>query len=98
MEIIAQDFGVGPEVAILNISLILAGFGLGPLFWGPISEIYGRKPAVLLPYFVGAMFAFAAGSAKDIQTLLITHFFLGIFTSAPVTNTGGLAFHPAKSR
>lgn len=60
------------------------------MVWGPISEIYGRKPAVLIPYFVGAMFAFAAGSAKDIQTLLITHFFLGIFTSAPVTNTGGV--------
>ena len=45
---------------------------------------------MLLPYFVGAMFAFAAGSTKDIQTLLITHFFLGVFTSAPVTNTGGV--------
>ena len=90
VQTIAQDFQVGQEVAILNISLILAGFGLGPMFWGPISEIYGRKPAVLLPYFIGAMFAFAAGSAKDIQTLLITHFFLGVFTSAPVTNTGGV--------
>jgi len=66
------------------------GFGLGPLIWAPLSEVYGRKPAVLAPYFLAGVFSFATGSAKDIQTVVITRFFAGFFGSAPVTNTGGV--------
>jgi len=45
---------------------------------------------VLAPYFIAACFAFGTASAKDIQTVLITRFFAGLFGSAPVTNTGGV--------
>ena len=51
---------------------------------------YGRKPAVLAPYFVAACFSFGTATAKDIQTVLLTRFFAGLFGSAPVTNTGGV--------
>ncbi|KAL9114054.1 MAG: hypothetical protein Q9227_001826 [Pyrenula ochraceoflavens] len=87
---IADRFDVGREVSSLGVSLLLFGFGLGPLLWGPLSEVYGRKPAVLIPYFLAAVFSFATAVAKDIQTVLITRFFAGIFASAPVTNTGGV--------
>lgn len=35
-------------------------------------------------------FAFASATAKDIQTLLITRFFAGVFASAPLSNVGGV--------
>ena len=88
--VVAADYGVGTEVSLLGLSLLLAGFGTGPLFWAPLSEVYGRKPAVLIPYFLAAIFSFATGAGKDIQTILITRFFTGFFGSAPVTNTGGV--------
>ncbi|KAL3423057.1 MFS multidrug transporter [Phlyctema vagabunda] len=87
---VADEFGVGKEVALLGTTFLMAGFGLGPLLWGPLSEMYGRKPAVLAPYFIAACFSFATATAKDLQTVLITRFFTGIFGSAPVTNTGGV--------
>ena len=31
--VISQDYGVGTEVSLLGLSLLLAGFGLGPLCW-----------------------------------------------------------------
>jgi hypothetical protein len=31
-------FGFGQEVATLNVSLFIAGYILGPLLWGPLSE------------------------------------------------------------
>lgn len=31
-------FGFGEEVATLNVSLFIAGYCLGPLLWGPLSE------------------------------------------------------------
>lgn len=87
---IASEFHVGTEVSNLGISFILFGFGLGPLIWAPLSEVYGRKAAVLMPYFISAMFAFGTGASKDIQSVLITRFFAGFFGSAPITNTGGV--------
>ncbi len=72
------------------MSVLLAGFGLGPLLWAPLSEVYGRKPAILIPYFFAAIFSFGTATAKDIQTVIVTRFFAGLFGSAPVTITGGV--------
>jgi MFS family permease len=88
--VVANEFGVSNEISLLGTSFLLLGFGIGPLIWAPLSEIYGRKPAVLIPYFIAACFSFGAATAKDMQTVLITRFFTGIFGSAPVTNTGGV--------
>ncbi|RAK95783.1 MFS transporter [Aspergillus ibericus CBS 121593] len=84
------EFHVGEEVGTLGTTLLLFGFGLGPLVWAPLSEVYGRKPAVLAPYFIAAIFSFATATAKDLQTVMLTRFFCGFFGSAPVTNTGGV--------
>ncbi|OAP63296.1 hypothetical protein AYL99_02523 [Fonsecaea erecta] len=97
---VAHEFHVGSEVATLGTTLFLMGFGIGPLLWAPLSEVYGRKNAVLPPMFVSACFSFATGAAKDLQTIMITRFFAGFFSSAPVTNTGGVLsdLFPASQR
>ncbi|KAG0155383.1 hypothetical protein PDIDSM_959 [Penicillium digitatum] len=87
---ISEEFGISSEVATLGTSLLLFGLGLGPLIWAPLSELYGRKTAVLPPYFLAAIFSFATATAKDVQTIMITRFFTGFFGAAPVTNTGGV--------
>ncbi|KAL4930201.1 MFS transporter [Aspergillus undulatus] len=87
---VSFEFGIGEEVSTLGTSLLLFGFGLGPLVWAPLSEVYGRKPAVLGPYFIAGIFSFGSATAKDVQTLMITRFFTGFFGAAPVTNTGGV--------
>lgn len=69
---------------------LLIDLGLGPLVFAPLSEVYGRKSAVLIPYFIAAIFSFGTATAKDLQTVMITRFFTGFFGSAPVTNTGGV--------
>lgn len=85
-----RQFHVGEEVGTLGISLFLFGVGLGPLLWAPLSEVYGRKVAVLAPYFIATIFSFATAVAKDVQTIMITRFFAGFFGAAPITNTGGV--------
>jgi DHA1 family multidrug resistance protein-like MFS transporter len=87
---IAKEFHVGNQVAVLGTTLFLFGFGLGPLLWAPLSEVYGRRIAVLTPMFVAICFSFGSAVAKDFQTLMITRFFGAFFASAPVTNTGGV--------
>jgi hypothetical protein len=85
-----EDFEVDLEIARLGIALLLFGFGLGPMLWAPLSELEGRKQVVLGPIAIAAMFAVGSGAAKDIQTLLITRFFTGFFSSAPMCITGGV--------
>jgi DHA1 family multidrug resistance protein-like MFS transporter len=87
---IAAEFHVGNQVAVLGTTLFLFGFGLGPLLWAPLSEVYGRRVAVLTPMFIAICFSFGSAVAKDFQTLMITRFFGAFFASAPVTNTGGV--------
>ncbi|KAM5343382.1 hypothetical protein ACJ41O_011919 [Fusarium nematophilum] len=87
---VAKEFSVSTEVSAAGVSLLVFGFGLGPLVWAPLSELYGRKWVVVIPYFIAAVFSFGTATAKDIQTVLITRFFSGLFGSAPVTNTGGV--------
>ncbi|KAI1328332.1 MFS general substrate transporter [Xylariaceae sp. FL0255] len=87
---IAEQYHVSQEVALLSTSLFLVGFGVGPLLWAPLSEVYGRRTAVLPPVFISLIFSFATASATNLQTILITRFFAAFFASAPVTNTGGV--------
>ena len=85
---VAEEFGVSTEVSTLGLSLFLLGLGLGPLLFAPLSEVYGRKIAVLTPYFFAMIFSYATAVAKDLQTVMLTRFFAGFFGAAPVTNTG----------
>ncbi|KAH8881140.1 putative MFS multidrug transporter [Thozetella sp. PMI_491] len=87
---VASEFNVSTIVTSLATSLILLGFALGPLVWGPLSELYGRKWVVLLPYFVSAGLAFGCGASADIQTILAMRFFQGVFGSSVITTTSGV--------
>lgn len=43
---VMQQFGVSQVAATLGLTLFVAGYGLGPLLWSPMSEIpqFGRNP------------------------------------------------------
>ncbi|KAF4984058.1 hypothetical protein FZEAL_671 [Fusarium zealandicum] len=87
---VAEHFDVSKQVATLGTTIFLLGFGIGPLLWAPLSEVYGRRAAVLIPMFIAISFSFGSAVAKDFQTLMLTRFFGAFFASAPVTNTGGV--------
>ncbi|EIM92287.1 MFS general substrate transporter [Stereum hirsutum FP-91666 SS1] len=86
---VSEQYGVSTEVTILGLSLFVLGYVPGPIFFAPLSEIYGRRPAVLIPMFVFICFSAATATAKDIQTIFITRFFGGVMASSPVVNVGG---------
>ncbi|CAI6302013.1 unnamed protein product [Periconia digitata] len=87
---ISERFDVNPELALAGTSLLLLGWGFGPLLWAPLSEVHGRKWPVLIPFLISTVMSFGTAAAKDIQTVLITRFFTGFFGSAPITCTGGV--------
>jgi len=86
---IENEFHVGEVVVALSVSLMVCGFGIGPLAWSPLSELIGRQYLWIFPNIVYVIFNIPCAVAPNIQTLLICRFFCGIFASAPLTLAGG---------
>jgi MFS family permease len=40
---IAAELNVSTQVSILGVVLYVAAFALGPMIWGPASELYGSQ-------------------------------------------------------
>lgn len=87
---VISSFNVSQEVATLGVSVFVLGFAIGPLFWGPLSELYGRQVVFLASYLGLAVFTAGATGSKNIWTLIILRFFAGSFGSSPFTNAGKL--------
>ncbi|RAL13086.1 MFS transporter [Aspergillus homomorphus CBS 101889] len=85
-------FRISEEVSLLGISLFVIGFAVGPLFWAPLSEIYGRRPVMVLSAMGLTAFTAGTAGAQNIQTLIILRFFAGSFGSAPMAVSGGVIF------
>ncbi|RFU78331.1 mfs transporter, dha1 family, multidrug resistance [Trichoderma arundinaceum] len=88
---IAADYQVAPEVATLGVTLYVLGFAAGPVVWGPLSEIKGRRLPLVVAAFGTAIFHFAVGVSKDLQSILINRFFAGFFGTSPLA-VGGAVF------
>lgn len=80
--VIKMKFHVGLPVSILNISLYVLGFALGPVVWGPSSEFFGRKWPQVIGIFGLTVFSFACATAFNFQTLVLCRFFSGLFGAA----------------
>ncbi|KAI2609141.1 major facilitator superfamily transporter [Hypoxylon sp. NC1633] len=78
---VIRDFNISTEVAILGVSLFVAGFALGPVLWAPRSELYGRQILFAITFMALTVFNAGAAGAPNIQTFrgLAT----SIFAAAP---------------
>ncbi|KAL1411387.1 hypothetical protein Q8F55_002343 [Vanrija albida] len=86
---VERRFGVSTEVGIVGLSLYVLGFGVGPLIWAPLSEIYGRTAAFMWSYPLFCVFNLVCAVSQNIETLLIARLLAGTFGSSPITNAGG---------
>ncbi|KAG0140958.1 hypothetical protein CROQUDRAFT_725879 [Cronartium quercuum f. sp. fusiforme G11] len=87
---IVKNFEISPESSVLNISLFLAGYCAGPLAWGPLSEIYGRRIVFLVAFTPYTLSCIACALAPNFRILLTFRFLSGLFGAAPLSNAGAL--------
>jgi hypothetical protein len=40
---VSESFGVSHEAALVPISVFVVGFGVGPMIFAPLSEVFGRR-------------------------------------------------------
>lgn len=82
---VMEEFHIGEITSILGLSLYVLGFASGPVLWGPLSEIIGRKIPVILTCFLCMVFTFGVATANNVQTLMICRFFAGFMAAANLT-------------
>lgn len=85
-----REFGVSRVVSQLPSTLFILGIAFGPIIFGPLSEVYGRKVGIMVPFFLSIVFTIATGASKTFSGIIITRFFAGIFAAAPVVSSGGV--------
>jgi DHA1 family multidrug resistance protein-like MFS transporter len=90
---VEEHFGVGPITAELGLSLFVLAYGVGPLLFGPLSEIpiIGRNPIYYLTFFMYWVLSFPTAVVDHFGGLLALRFFQGFFGSPAVAN-GGATF------
>ena len=60
-----------------------------PLFFAPLSELFGRKPIYCVSIFLYSIFTLPSALAKNGATLIIGRMLAGLAASAPMCNVGG---------
>lgn len=85
----AHHYGTSEEVMILGTALFVLGFSFGPIIWGPLSELYGRKLPLAFGFAVFTIFQIPVAVADNLATLFVCRFLAGFFGCAPLTIVGG---------
>lgn len=71
---IAGGLAATPEAVQLSITVFLAGFGIGMLFYGPISDRYGRRTVMLSGIALFAVASLACMLATSADQLIVARF------------------------
>lgn len=71
------------------LTVHLQGFAIGPIVWGPISELYGRRLPLFFGFAIFAIFQIPVAVAQNVYTIMLCRFFGGMFGSAPLAVVGG---------
>ena len=83
------EFGSSQIQATLGLALYVFGLGLSPMFLGPLSEFYGRRPIYIFAYLFFTIWLIPCAVAQNIQTMLIARFLDGLSGSAFLSVAGG---------
>jgi len=75
---LSSDFRVSAPTAGLTISLLVLSVAIGSLFYGPLSDIVGRKPVMVTASFLVAIPTLLCGFAPNFTVLVIMRAFQGL--------------------
>jgi len=83
------DLHVSFEVSLVGYIMYILGLGIGAIFWGPISEVYGRKIVYVVSMPICAIFVMFTGISNNITGVILSRLFAGIFGIGPISAAPG---------
>lgn len=74
---LAVAFATTSDRVQLTLSLFVLGYGVGQLFYGPLSDRFGRRPMLLLGLGVYTLAGFACAVSPNIEILVMARLVQG---------------------
>ncbi|KAL8755340.1 MAG: hypothetical protein Q9184_004824 [Pyrenodesmia sp. 2 TL-2023] len=91
IQAIAKDLNITNEVeSQMVLSVFVLAYAVGPLFLGPLSEVYGRVPVLQLANLFYLIFNSAAGGCRTKGEMIAFRLLSGLGGSAPLAIGGGV--------
>lgn len=88
---IAKEFNLTNEIELaMTLSIFVLAYAIGPLFLGPLSEMYGRVIVLQLSNLLYLFFNLGCGLAQSKGQLIAFRFLSGLGGSAPLALGGGV--------
>lgn len=89
LPVMQEAFHVNAEEINISVSVFVVGFGIGPLFLSPCSELFGRKIIYLLAMAGMCIFSIPCAVTSNFGVLIAFRLLAGIMASAPMCNAAG---------
>lgn len=89
IRVVEEKFNVDLVTATLGVALFVLGFVFGPIVFGPMSEVLGRKIPLFSGFALFAIFQIPVALAQNVATICVGRFLGGFFASAPLAVVGG---------
>ncbi|EFX02800.1 major facilitator superfamily transporter multidrug resistance [Grosmannia clavigera kw1407] len=88
---IAKELDIhGSTEQLMTLSVFVLAYAFGPLFLGPLSEVYGRVGVLQVANVIFILFNLGCGLAQTRGQMMALRFLAGLSGSAPLALGGGL--------
>lgn len=84
MPAMARELSASAATTQLTLSIFMIGYAFGQIFYGPISDRIGRRPAILFGFALFAIGSIVCTFAGDMTTLLVARVFQALGGAGPV--------------
>jgi multidrug resistance protein len=88
-QVMATFHSAGSLLASFVVSVWILGYFFGPLFLGPLSELYGRLPVYWVCNVLFTIFNIASALSPSLSALVVFRFLAGTFGRCPITIGAG---------
>ncbi|WP_300465392.1 multidrug effflux MFS transporter [Desulfobacula sp.] len=83
---IGRDLGAGhPNDAQLVVSVLILGMGIGQIFFGPLSDCFGRKPVIFTGFLIFSLGCLLSIFSRQFSLMLVGRLIQGIGAAGPRT-------------
>ncbi|KAH6647850.1 major facilitator superfamily domain-containing protein [Truncatella angustata] len=86
---IAETYQVDKQLVLGGQAVFVSMLGIGPLFFAPMSETFGRRKVYLINISLFCLSQIPLALAPNIETWLAFRLLSGLFSSVGVANGGG---------
>ena len=84
LPVLAEYFSVSIKSIQFSVFVYLAGYAVGPFFWGVASDKWGRNPAMVAGLLGYILTSIVCGLVKDINFFILARFLQGFAAAAGV--------------